>query len=99
MSYPTQPPFQRQSYRTGPITRADLERCAPPPDWTPDEEKTFRRAWSRPHISNPTSGTGALGTMPGGQAGWQAVARREAEAMTSAETWTAYFAAERAGTL
>ena len=78
-----------QPYRSGPITRADLERCAPPPDWTPDEEKSFRRAWSRPHISNPTSG----------QVGWQESARREAEAMTSAETWTAYFAAERAGTL
>jgi hypothetical protein len=67
----------------GNITRADIEKCSPPPTWTAESERQFARAWARRHTSNPEA--------KDIQEAWVARAKREAQAMTTAQEWADYF--------
>ena len=81
MSYP--PSERRIWLDKGPFTKADVLKADPPPTWSAEDERAFRRYWSRPHVSSPS-------TEQRRQA-WIERAKAEAQAMTSAQEWHQYF--------
>jgi hypothetical protein len=81
VSYPP-----RIFFPPGPVTRADVEKCSPPPTWTDADQRAYERAWSRGHVSSPD-------TKERARAEAERV-RREAAALPTADHWREVFGIE-----
>lgn len=80
MSYQPRTVFLDRSHE---LTREDVLKSSPPPDWTAADEQAHARAWARKHVSNPSSDQR--------RQAWIDKARREAARLPTAEYWQEVF--------
>jgi hypothetical protein len=80
MSYQPRTVYLDRSHE---LTREDVLKASPPPDWTAADEQAHTRAWSRKHVSNPSSEQK--------RQAWIDRTRREADILPAAEHWQEVF--------